>query len=74
MRQSDLARALGTRFQRISEWENGKFTPELGQCFDIARVLGRPVEEVFCGEYEASADRLGSLGGQTPDAADSGTS
>lgn len=47
LQQSDLAELVGVRRETISGLENGKHNPSLKLAMDIARVLGRTVEELF---------------------------
>ena len=48
LRQEDMAQALGTSRQTIIAIENDKYNPTLELAMKIARLLGRPVEEIFC--------------------------
>jgi putative transcriptional regulator len=47
LRQEDLARRLGVTRQTIIAVENGKYNPTLELAMKMARLLGRPVEELF---------------------------
>ena len=45
--QAELAAAVGVTRKTINTVENGVFTPSALLALKIARVLGKPVEEVF---------------------------
>ena len=45
--QADLAKRLGVSRQTINVIENGKYDPSLELAFRIARLFGRPIEEIF---------------------------
>lgn len=45
--QADLAQRLGVSRQTINVIENGKYDPSLGLAFKIARLFGRPLENIF---------------------------
>jgi len=45
--QEDLARKVGVRRETIVFLEKGKYNPSLRLAFDIARVFGVPIEELF---------------------------
>lgn len=47
LRQEDLARKLGVSRQTIIAIENDKYNPSLELAMKTARLLGRPVEEIF---------------------------
>ena len=47
LRQEDMAQALGTSRQTIIAIENDKYNPTLELAMKIAKLLGRPVEEIF---------------------------
>ncbi len=54
MTQKDLAERVGVTRQTIVAIEAAKYSPTLELAFQIARVFGRPLEEVFSyGEGEA---------------------
>lgn len=60
MTQQALADATGVTRQTIVAIEKGKYSPSLELAFRIARVFGRPLEEVFTwGEDAADADKGG---------------
>jgi putative transcriptional regulator len=45
--QMDLARKVGVRRETIVFLEQGKYNPSLKLAFDISRVFGGRIEEVF---------------------------
>lgn len=47
MTQKDLAACAGVTRQTINALEAGKYSPTLDLAFRIARVFGKPLEEVF---------------------------
>ncbi len=47
MQQSELAELVGVRRETIGNLENGKYNPSLKLAWDIAKVLGVSIEEVF---------------------------
>ena len=47
MKQSELAEMVGVRRETIVHLENGRYNPSLKMAFDIARVFGVTVEELF---------------------------
>jgi putative transcriptional regulator len=47
LQQAELAEMVGVRRETIGKLENGKYNPSLKLAIDIARVFGKPVEEVF---------------------------
>ncbi len=54
MTQKELAEKVGVTRQTIVAIEAAKYSPTLELAFQIARVFGRPLEEVFAyGEGEA---------------------
>jgi putative transcriptional regulator len=48
--QADLADQLGVSRQTVNSIETGKYDPSLPLAFKIARVFGRPIEEIFLDE------------------------
>ena len=46
-RQEDLARELGVTRQTVIAMENDKYDPSLALAMRLARLLERPVEEIF---------------------------
>lgn len=51
MTQAELAGRIGLTRQTVNAIEQGKYSPTLEAAFRIARVFGRPLEEVF--HYQA---------------------
>lgn len=47
MTQGDLGDKVGVTRQTIAAIEQGKYSPSLEVAFRIARVFGKPLEEVF---------------------------
>jgi len=47
MTQQELADRVGCTRQTIIALEQGRYVPSLSLAFRIARVFGRPLEEVF---------------------------
>jgi putative transcriptional regulator len=47
MTQQELAEQVGFTRQTINAIELGKYSPSLEVAFKIARVFGKPLEEVF---------------------------
>ena len=45
--QGELASRLGVSRQTINAIETGKYDPSLPLAFSIARLFGRPIEEIF---------------------------
>jgi putative transcriptional regulator len=45
--QAQLALELGVSRQTVNAIENGKYDPSLPLAFDIARVFGKKIEEIF---------------------------
>ena len=52
--QAELAERLHVSRQTINALETGKYAPGLPLAFRIARLFGKPVEEVFLHEDEPS--------------------
>lgn len=48
--QADLAEQLGVSRQTINSIETEKYEPSLSLALKIARLFGKPVEEIFHGE------------------------
>ena len=55
MTQKTLAEKTGVTRQTIVAIENAKYAPSLELAFQIARVFGRPIQEVFSFKEEDSA-------------------
>lgn len=47
MTQAELGDRIGVTRQTIAAIEAGKYSPSLEAAFRIARVFGKPLEEVF---------------------------
>ncbi|MCP4966100.1 MAG: helix-turn-helix transcriptional regulator [bacterium] len=47
MTQAELAKEVGVTRQTVNAIEQGKYSPSLEVAFQIARVLGRDLTEVF---------------------------
>jgi putative transcriptional regulator len=45
--QADLADRLGVSRQTINSIETGKYDPSLPLAFDIARLFGKRIEDIF---------------------------
>ena len=56
LQQAELAELVGVRRETIGKLENGKYNPSLKLAIDIARVFGRPVEEVFIFEKDTEEE------------------
>ena len=49
--QAELARRLGVSRQTVNALERGKYHPSLPLAFKIARLFGRPIEDVFHAQW-----------------------
>ncbi|HUO89367.1 MAG TPA: helix-turn-helix transcriptional regulator [Rhizomicrobium sp.] len=47
MTQADLAERLGVSRQTVIAIETGRYDPSLPLAFAIARLFGKPIEEIF---------------------------
>ena len=47
MTQAELGERIGVTRQTIAAIEQGKYSPTLEAAFKIARVFGKPLDEVF---------------------------
>lgn len=45
--QAELASRLGVSRQTVNAVETGKYDPSLPLAFKIARLFGKPIEEIF---------------------------
>ncbi len=54
--QARLAELLGVSRQSVNAVETGKFDPSLPLAFAIARLFGKPIEEIFIDEAGGTAD------------------
>ena len=52
MKQEELASKVGVRRETIGNLEKGKYNPSLVLAWNIAKVFGVTIEEVFTGEEE----------------------
>ena len=51
--QARLAEELGVSRQTINAIETGKYDPSLPLAFDLARVFGKRIDEIFTADREA---------------------
>ncbi len=51
--QADLADRLEVSRQTVNAIETGKYDPSLPLAFRIARIFGRPIEEIFHPDSDA---------------------
>ncbi|CAN5432349.1 helix-turn-helix transcriptional regulator [soil metagenome] len=54
MTQADLAESIGVTRQTVIAIEQGKYSPSLELAFQIARVFGVPLDDVFQYPEESS--------------------
>lgn len=47
MKQEDLAKLVGVRRETISNLEKGRYNPSLVLAWNIAKVFGVTIEEIF---------------------------
>ena len=52
MKQEELASKVGVRRETIGNLEKGKYNPSLALAWNIAKVFGVTIEEVFTVEEE----------------------
>ena len=52
LNQEELARLVGVRRETISNLEKGRYNPSLVMAWNIAKVFGVAIEEVFTVEGE----------------------
>ena len=52
MTQQQLAEAVGVSRQTVNAIESGRFIPSTVLALKVARVFGKPVEQVFILEHE----------------------
>ena len=57
MTQAELGERIGVTRQTIAAIEQGKYSPTLEAAFLIARVFGKPLEEVFQWQEEPTRKR-----------------
>ena len=47
LKQEDLANLVGVRRETIGNLEKGRYNPSLVMAWNIAKVFGVPIEEIF---------------------------
>jgi len=47
IKQEDLAKLVGVRRETIVHLEAGRYNPSLKLAYDISKVFGVPIEEIF---------------------------
>lgn len=47
LKQADIAEATGVRRETIGNLERGKYNPSLRLAFNISKLLGATIEELF---------------------------
>ena len=47
MKQEDLAKLVGVRRDTIGHLEKGRYNPSLALAWNIAKVFGVPIEDIF---------------------------
>ena len=57
LKQEVLARLVGVRRETIGNLEKGRYNPSLVLAWNIAKVFGVPIEEVFTVEPDNTAER-----------------
>ena len=55
MKQEELAARVGVRRETIGNLEKGRYNPSLVLAWNIAKVFGVPIEEVFTVENDDGA-------------------
>jgi transcriptional regulator with XRE-family HTH domain len=66
MSQSEIAEALGVTFQQVQKYERGANRISAGRLFEIAKILGVPVDYFFLNEDEhGSASPNGAANGHS---------
>ena len=61
MKQEELAVKVGVRRETIGNLENGKYNPSLVLAWNIAKVFGVTIEEIFTVENWGVAIEYGKL-------------
>ena len=56
LKQEELAKLVGVRRETIGNLEKGRYNPSLVLAWNIAKVLGVPIEEVFTVEPDGPAE------------------
>lgn len=59
MKQEELASKVGVRRETIGNLEKGKYNPSLVLAWNIAKVFGVTIEEVFTVEEEKNRNKNG---------------
>ena len=54
--QAELGGRLGVSRQAVNAIETGKYDPSLPLAFKLARLFGKPIEEIFDDGYEGDGD------------------
>lgn len=54
MKQEDLAKLVGVRRETIGNLENGRYNPSLVLAWNIAKIFGVAIEEIFTVEEESN--------------------
>jgi putative transcriptional regulator len=54
MSQGELGKQVGVTRQTIAAIEQGRYSPSLETALRIARIFGKPVEEIFRWETEGN--------------------
>jgi putative transcriptional regulator len=54
--QAELGEQLDVSRQAVNAIETGKYDPSLPLAFKIARLFGRPIEEIFDDEFNGGTD------------------
>ena len=57
LKQEELAKLVGVRRETIGNLEKGRYNPSLVLAWNIAKVFGVPIEEVFTVEPDNTAER-----------------
>ena len=57
LKHEDLARQVGVRRETNGNLEKGRYNPSLVLAWNIAKVFGVPIEEVFTVEPDNTAER-----------------
>ena len=65
LKQEELAKLVGVRRETIGNLEKGRYNPSLVLAWNIAKVFGVPIEEVFTVERNI-ADGIRAPGGDHP--------
>lgn len=56
MSQGELADRVGVRRETIGHLERGSYNPSLKLAWDIAKVLGEPIESIFSFKEERNGN------------------